>query len=167
MTVKKEDSPHVAHLKQEAIKLEQRASEARRINKSGEEIGVLYEKAGDFRAKADDFAYAEDDYIKAERYGFPYHQGKKATLNEKINELHEQKTRLVLSERAKEEPRLGYLHGFAILSITSLLAALGFVGISLTGNVIAGMGQTDSRWMGLCFFICGLVFSFLYLKGKK
>ncbi|VVB83476.1 Uncharacterised protein [uncultured archaeon] len=55
----------------------------------------------------------------------------------------------------------------AVLSISSFLAALVFVSSSLTGNVITELSQNDSRWIGICFFICGLVFTFLYLKGKK
>jgi hypothetical protein len=168
MVEKKEDSPHITHLKQQAIKLEKEALEARRKNNSGDYIGDLYEKAGDLRAKAADFAYAEDDYVKSERFGYPYHAGKKAILNEKINDLRLQKSSKSLVNRTKEGPQSSsFGKGFAILSITSLLAALGFVSISLTGNVIAGLGQNDSRWIGLCFFICGLIFSFLYLKGKK
>ena len=163
MTIGKKEGSSLSHY--DARKLEERALIARREAKSGNEIGELYEKAGDLRLKEKDFAFAEDDYIKAQRFGYPYDSKKKKSIEEKIISLRLQKKRA--SEFEKGSDSVWKSYSYVILAITSLLAALGFVSMSLTGNVIGGLEQNDSKWMGLCFFICGLIFSFIYLKNKK
>jgi len=55
----------------------------------------------------------------------------------------------------------------AIISISTLLASLIFVSSSITGNAIAGIPANNLRWVGLCFFACGLVFAFILLKKKN
>lgn len=55
---------------------------------------------------------------------------------------------------------------FAIFAISFLLISLVFMSFSITGNVL-GLGTESSRWIAICFFICGLAFSFFYLKGRK
>ncbi|MDD5012149.1 MAG: hypothetical protein PHQ66_00675 [Candidatus Nanoarchaeia archaeon] len=56
---------------------------------------------------------------------------------------------------------------FAFLSITSLAFALIFISLNLTGNAIGGITLNDSRWISICFFLCGLLFAFFYLRNKK
>jgi hypothetical protein len=155
----------ISHFKQNAMRLEEQALDARRDKKSAEVIGSFYEKAGDMRLKAKDFAQAEENYVKAKRLGYPYDEDKLGAIDEKINSLRLQKKRHMGLDTGQNSGWKSY--SYVILSITSLLAALGFVSISLTGNIINELNQDRSRLMGLCFFICGLIFSFLYLKGKK
>lgn len=56
---------------------------------------------------------------------------------------------------------------FAILSVASLLGALFFVSANVTGYAVLGVNAVNSRIWGICFFICGLMFTFLYLKSKN
>ena len=50
--------------------------------------------------------------------------------------------------------------------ITLLLISLCFASFSLTGNVIGPLTSDGSRFVGLCMFLCGLVFVFYYFKNK-
>jgi hypothetical protein len=56
---------------------------------------------------------------------------------------------------------------FAIISILTLLGAVFFVSFNLTGFAISGLALDNSRIIGMCLFVCGLVFAFIYLKGKN
>lgn len=56
---------------------------------------------------------------------------------------------------------------FAFFSLASLVVAFLFISFSLTGNVIVGLNESSSRFIGLCFFVCGLIFAFLYSRKKK
>jgi hypothetical protein len=55
----------------------------------------------------------------------------------------------------------------AILSILSLLVSLFFVASNLTGNTIAELSQNNLRFVGTCFFACGLIFAFIYLRSRS
>lgn len=55
---------------------------------------------------------------------------------------------------------------YVVLSFASLVLALIFIVSNLTGNVVGASGFNDTRWMSVCFFLCGLVFAFFYLRGK-
>jgi tetratricopeptide (TPR) repeat protein len=55
----------------------------------------------------------------------------------------------------------------SIMSIATLLASLFFVSSDLTGFAISNISQDTSLWIGFCFFVCGLVFAFLFLKNKR
>lgn len=77
-------------------------------------------------------------------------------INNSLSQLEVKKTRLL-------EDKLFIF----ITSIVILSASLFFSLYSLTGNAISILHQEDFRWMGLCFFLCGLVFAFFYLKGRK
>jgi hypothetical protein len=56
---------------------------------------------------------------------------------------------------------------YAFLSITAILFALFLTSYNVTGNIISGMISSDTQWIGICFFLCGLTFTFLFLKSKK
>ncbi|VVB82104.1 Uncharacterised protein [uncultured archaeon] len=55
---------------------------------------------------------------------------------------------------------------FMILSIASLASALLFSASSMTGHAISSLTNEDSSWIGLCLFICCLIFTFIYIKQK-
>ncbi len=56
---------------------------------------------------------------------------------------------------------------YAILSVLVLLGAVFFVSFNLTGYAVSGLTPNNSRWIGMCLFVCGLVFAFIYLKQKN
>jgi hypothetical protein len=157
----------------QAVKLEKKALELRKkAGDNGEEIGELYEMAGNLRRASRDDLIAIDDYSNAKKFGYAYNKEKTREMDKNIDEIRRRgalvRRRGALVRRIEDSKftlKKGY--AFAILSIASLLAALGFVSLSLTGNAIGGLPQENSKWVGLCFFICGLVFSFIYLKGRK
>jgi len=150
------------NLIQEAVRLENRASHLRKIGASSEEIGLTYLDAGDLRRKAKDFVNTRNDYLDASRYGFPYNTKVQAEINKHLNQVEKEHA---LFEFIKGRKDLGSrLH--AILSIGFLASALFFVSSSLTGNVIAGLVPNNSRFVGICFFACGLIFAFLYSRCR-
>ncbi|MFA5071416.1 MAG: hypothetical protein WC511_03565 [Candidatus Pacearchaeota archaeon] len=55
---------------------------------------------------------------------------------------------------------------WSIMAVLTLLASLFFVSSSLTGFAISNLTTNDLQWAGLCFFACGLVFAFLFLRKK-
>jgi hypothetical protein len=143
------------HLINEAIRLEQSAEEMRKKSgPKGNEIGDKYEKAGDLRKKARDFIGAHTDYRHAKIYGFSNDEKKVDDLDRKI--------KLLLLERRTRGSKLF----LAFLSLITLISALFFVSVSLTGNVILGLSENNFRWVGLCLFVCGLIFAFLYFRKK-
>jgi hypothetical protein len=166
MASKKPESQRIISLRQSASRDEESAEIARRNNAHEEKIGNLYLEAARKRKEAGDYAHAEDNLIKAERFAFPYDEEKKEYIKQELVEIRSMKSGRNLSRKVDELSKSGNKYSFAILSIASLFVALGFVSLSFTGNVIAGLEQNDSRWIGLCFFVCGLVFSFFYLKKK-
>ena len=52
------------------------------------------------------------------------------------------------------------------LAIISLAAALLSISLKLTGSVV-GPAATNSKWIGLCLFLVGCMFTFFYLKAKR
>ncbi|GAI85504.1 unnamed protein product [marine sediment metagenome] len=80
----------------------------------------------------------------------------------------EEKIRKLPSKRGKIKPsRLERRLGFAIAAMISLVGALFFSVFSLTGSVIQGLNESNSRWIGIILFVVGLVFTFLYNRTKK
>jgi len=53
---------------------------------------------------------------------------------------------------------------YAIISISLFVVSLIFVSVSFTGNVIGGINENYSRIISICFFVCGLIFTFFYLR---
>ncbi len=54
----------------------------------------------------------------------------------------------------------------SVTAIVTLVSALFFVSSNFTGNVILGLTENNSRWIGLCLFACGLICAFFYFKKK-
>ena len=79
-------------------------------------------------------------------------------INEQIKELR--------AERRNLESITGNKF-YAFFSLASLFSALIFLSSSMTGNVVGESILKDSTWLGICFFLCGLTFTFFYLKRKK
>jgi hypothetical protein len=67
-------------------------------------------------------------------------------------------------ENIANNPHLKDVYG--VMAIATLLASLFFVSSDFTGFVISNPITNDMQWIGLCFFICGLVFSLLAVKAK-
>jgi len=152
----KSDSERISKIIQEAIDLERTATALRRDRKkeTAEEIGAMYESAGDLRFRARDFINAEENYIQAQRYGFPYSPEKQEEINKKLNKL-------------RFEKKMTLVNKFAIISTLTLVIAFFFVTSNLTGFSVLNLNYDNSRWFGSCFFVCGLIFAFIYLKGKN
>ncbi len=55
----------------------------------------------------------------------------------------------------------------AILSIISFVFALFFVAFSMTGYAILESNQNNSRLIGLCLLVCGLIFALIHLRREK
>lgn len=123
-----------------------------------------YENAGESWKDAGDFANAQRAYEMALRYVPDEDKGR---IKGKLKDLGSEKARtfsfLAGLKRGLEKKSVS----FAILSIITLLSALVFVSSNLTGNTILGLTEGNSRWIGLCLFMCGLIFTLLYIKGKK
>jgi hypothetical protein len=122
----------------------------------GRVLSILFERVGDYYKSAEKSLEANKNYNKAKIYANSYEN-----ISERIKAKIEDVTPASGLEKLLPPKKLP-----AFLAIASLLASLVFVSSSLTGNVITQISQNDSRWMGLCFFLCGLVFSFIYLRKK-
>lgn len=64
----------------------------------------------------------------------------------------------------KNTPRIS---SFAILAIISLVGALFFVSFNITGNAIGELSYDNVSLIGTGLFILGLVFAFVFFKGKE
>lgn len=71
------------------------------------------------------------------------------------------------SQRPQRPNRLERNLGFAIIAMISLVSALFFSVFSLTGSVVQGLNENNSRWIGIILFVVGLLFTFLYNRTKK
>ena len=54
----------------------------------------------------------------------------------------------------------------SFMAIVTLLIGLFFVSADFTGYVIANPLTNDMQWIGICFFTCGLFFTFLAVRKK-
>ncbi len=92
-----------------------------------------------------------------------------STLNLPRDELKYLREKLIpAAEKRRLESRVGGRHsGFAILSALSLLGALFFVSVNLTGNSIGAVNQNNSSWIGFCFFACGLILALVHFNRKE
>jgi hypothetical protein len=159
---------------QDAINLERRAETLRREGKdvTADDIGLMYIDAGVLRERAADYLHAKDDYLNAKIYGFPHHSEIISEIDKRIKLLDDRRNlssflKSIKEKREKENKgkNLGSRF-YSILSIGFLASALFFVSSSLTGNVIAGLNYNNSRFVGICFFACGLIFAFLYSRCR-
>ncbi len=55
---------------------------------------------------------------------------------------------------------------YVFLSILSFVFALSSVTFNMTGNVVGESLYNDVNYLGLCFFLCGLTFTFFYFRKK-
>ncbi|OGJ13006.1 hypothetical protein A3K82_01165 [Candidatus Pacearchaeota archaeon RBG_19FT_COMBO_34_9] len=122
-----------------------------------------YENAGESWKDAGEFAKAERAYEMALRYSPEEDKGR---IKGKLKNLGLEKTR-TLSFLTGLKKGLEKKFVFAFLSLITLIPALLFVSFSLTGNIILGLTETNSRWIGICLFVCGLIFALLYSRKKK
>ena len=140
-----------------AQKAEKRSS-LRKEGPTHGEVSRLYEQAGGIFAQAGDYNSAYKNLKKASQIA--YDNTVKRRIEEKIKELP--------SKRRKIKPsRLEKRLGFAAAAMVSLVGALFFSVFSLTGSVIQGLNENNSRWIGIILFVVGLVFTFLYNRTKK
>lgn len=155
------------------IELEKEAS---RKNYSHDYFGAsgLYEKAGDgwvresSNTKRFEYLYnAIKDYQFADKNLGSTSPVIKKRLKQKVESINKKLTAL------EQEKLIRTVGGglqrklYAVISIITLAIALVLVSFNLTGNAIAGINPENTKWIGICFFICGLIFAFVYLKNKK
>ncbi len=102
-------------------------------------------------------------YIKAEQYA-PYENVKKR-ISKVVRGLDEIRKRRSggLEQKVIVE---GKLKNMAILSVSTLLLALFFVSSNLTGFAVLGINHDNLNILSSCIFLCGLIFTFIYLKNK-
>ncbi len=151
-----------------------RYMEARRGHMSYSGLRDEWEKAGDAWNNAGDLRKAEQAYDHALKYANQV--GGSGEIKEKMKNARGERLRLYsglkknssrLEEKLEEERKKGQKKLYAIFSIASFIFALAAVSFNLTGNAIGNIASDDFRWLGLCFFVCGLIFAFVFLKGKK
>ncbi len=87
-------------------------------------------------------------------------------IEKKLSEL-EKKRKGTLKFLKKTRGGIEKYFLFATLAIISLVGALIFTSFNLTGYAVGELTQNSSRWIGVCLFACGLIFSFFYFKNKK
>ncbi len=85
----------------------------------------------------------------------------KERIQRKIDSISQRKDSL--RPRGKLEKNLI----FGILSIASLVMAFSYISLNITGYSIGGLMQENFRWMGVVFFVLGLIFAFFYSKNKR
>ncbi|MCK9595590.1 hypothetical protein M0R19_00165 [Candidatus Pacearchaeota archaeon] len=86
-------------------------------------------------------------------------------VRKKLNKLEETLNSLLPNSDSNNYSKKSYYP--AIISVLSFLFALFFISSNLTGFAISNTRGNDSNILGLCFFVCGLVFTFIYFKNKK
>jgi hypothetical protein len=139
---------------EEAISREEEILEGDSVSPAqGKVLSVLFERVGDSFRSAEKSLDAKKNYEKARKYT-PY-ETTKERITHKIENISSS------SELSWLEKKLT-----AFFAISFLLASLVFVSSSLTGNVIAGLNENNSRFVGICLFACGLIFAFFYSKCK-
>ncbi len=119
------------------------------------EVSKWYEKAGDVWAKIKDRRAVEraiDDYKLAKEHARS--KEIEGRIRDKIRDL-------------SLMPRRGLEWYFSVLSLIGLVGALSFSIFSLTGHVIGGLTENNSRLIGVFLFIISLVFVFLYFRIKN
>ncbi len=127
-------------------------------------LSRLFEKAGESfigaeLSREEQISKAIGLYQKAERYA--QYPEVKERIRRKVKKLEAVKTQLNSLEKIVKGENIP-----GILSISFLATALFFVSSSITGNVVLGFQENNSRFIGLGFFIAGLIFAFIYSKMK-
>jgi tetratricopeptide (TPR) repeat protein len=147
-------------------------------DKDYHKVTKAYENAGDYWEKKGEIRNALKDYEDALRY--VQTKEDKDRIHTKIGDLHFERGKIlgrlgqikhdIENKKPLRKPHRGLLEDklFVLITSISLLSfSLFFSLFSLTGNTISILSQEDFRWMGLCLFLCGLILSFFYLRGRK
>ncbi len=138
------------------------------------EVFEAYKEAGDNYAKGGAKADAKRLYIKALENTSSEQLKKKIKSDiKRLGPIKESSFLRILKDVDTEFSKFegGVLgiekhFSFAMSSLICLVFALVFVSPSITGYDILSISKNNVQWIGLCFFICGLTFAFLYLKKK-
>jgi hypothetical protein len=141
--------------------------EMRGYRKSPRKIAESYEQAGDAWGNTKELPRAETAYYHALRNlrkEGTFRKDEIERIEKKLNDVKIQSKRLL---HGFEKMKSGLEKKFGFLSITALLFALFLVSYNLTGNVLGSMSLNDTRWIGVCFFLCGIAFAFMYFKNKN
>jgi hypothetical protein len=158
------------------LKEEVEAEERRLIDKGSPSIGEKsrlsrqFEKLGEaFLDLGDDKALkiAKSYYGKAQNYA-PYQnlqESIQSRYKRKIGEPEESIHKSI--ERIANESANRIKNLSAVVSIIALSISLFFVTSNLTGFSILNVSSNNSRWIGLCFLACGLIFALIYLRGNN
>jgi hypothetical protein len=143
----------------------------RKVAEAAEEKGKL-KKAADFYVQAGDRKKAYELYEKVlsktnDKFVIEDIASRLTRLNLSKSDLKYFQQQLIPQAKKRSlERHVGY-SSFAILSILSLLGALFFVSVNLTGNAIGAINENNSNWIGFCFFACGLILALVHFKRKE
>jgi hypothetical protein len=156
--------------KEEALAKEKELLKKEKLSESDKQLlSRLFEKAGDSYEDLKEKRISSgkrDLYQRAEKYA-PY-SSTKERIRKKLGEHEESIPKSIERITNESEKKIKDLKSklYSILSIGFLASALFFVSSSLTGNVIARLNYNNSRFIGICFFACGLIFAFLYSRCR-
>jgi len=149
----------IAKKQEETAKL---LSERKKSSKNKEIISEAYEEAGNEFINAGYPEKAKENYLRALNYATT--KSEKQRLEGKIGKLHssiaEKKNIFELLGSGLEKKVAGFM------AVGTLILSFFFVSSNLTGFAISNFSSNDTRWIGMCFFICGLLFAFVFLKKK-
>jgi len=145
---------------------------SKRTNKSSKEIdkladtyldiGDIYRESaekGKLMNRIDNIRKAKQNYSQALKYANNKQEKK---ILESLNYINEKEIKSFFRRSGLEKKSL-----YATLSIISLLAALFFVSSSFTGYAVLGLMNDNLKWIGLCFFSCGLILAFIHFSRKN
>jgi hypothetical protein len=153
--------------KQIAEDLERRAKIVSERTRQKERFSHLpYQELKELHKKTfDKYRHAGDMWVKAgkpKRAIQMYEGAIKFAPSPEIEERIEEKIKnLYVKNNRGLEKRL-----FAIASIVSLLGALFFTSLNLSGYVTGNLSE-DASLMKMVLFVLGLIFAFAFLKKKK
>jgi hypothetical protein len=111
------------------------------------------------KKKIESFKYEKEKIYPLKMYEIK--AGEKR-IEKKLNSVKKTLEQLTIP---KPNPNIRYK--YAIISILSFVFALFFLSFNLTGFAISSNNPNDFRWLGSCFFLCGLTFTFIYLRNKN
>jgi hypothetical protein len=125
-------------------------------------IAEAYEDAGNAFLNAGYSEEAKENYMHALNYTTT--KSEKQRLEGKLEKLHasynKKKNIFELLESGLEKKVAGFM------AVGTLILSFFFATSNLTGFAISNFSSDNSRFIGLCFFVCGLLFAFVFLKKK-
>ncbi len=126
------------------------------------EIGNLYRQSWESNKlrKIGNKKKARQNYSQALKFAS---DKQKQTIEKELKKINERNEKFSFLKGKGLENRFV----FAIFSMGSLLFALFFTSLSLTGYSISGLTEESFRFGGVVLFVLGLVFAFSYIKNKK